>query len=155
MHVELRQATASDLDVVYEVTEATMREYVEQAFGPWIEAFQRKLIGDSFSPATHQIVSVGGETAGILSAASHDTHVQLEKLFILPAFQGRGIGARLLGDVAQAAAAQRKPVRLRVLAVNTGARRFYERCGFIVYDATPERLFMEYVPTILREVGPR
>jgi hypothetical protein len=55
MHVELRQATPSDLNVVYEVTEATMREHVEQTFGPWAESFQRKVIADSFSPATHRL----------------------------------------------------------------------------------------------------
>jgi GNAT superfamily N-acetyltransferase len=106
MDVELRHATLSDLNLVYEVTEATMRGHVEQTFGPWVESVQRKVIGDSFSPATHQIIVVGGETAGVLAVASHDTHVQLEKLFILPAFQSRGIGARLLLDVAETATAQ-------------------------------------------------
>jgi GNAT superfamily N-acetyltransferase len=83
-----------------------MREYVEQTFGPWIEAFQRKLIGESFSFATHHIIMADAQTAGILSVTSHDTHVQLEKLFILPAFQRRGLGMHFLRDIAEAAAVQ-------------------------------------------------
>ena len=146
MHVELRQAMPSDMDLVYEVTEAAMREYVEQAFGPWVEAFQRKVIGESFSPATHQVIMADGQTAGILCIVSHDTHMQLEKLFLLPAFQRHGLGTRILHDVAEAAARRGKSLRLRVLAVNTGAQRFYERFGFTVSGTTPERLFMEYVP---------
>lgn len=144
MNVELRQATSTDEALVYQVTEATMRTYVERAFGPWVESFQRKIIGKSFHPATHQVILVDGCAVGIIAAPVHDSHIQLEKLFVMPRFQRQGIGSRLLRDLLRSAAAQRKPIRLRVLAVNIDARRFYERFGFVVTNTTPERIFMEF-----------
>jgi hypothetical protein len=43
------------------------------------------------------------------------------------------------------AAAQERPVRLRVLRVNP-AQRLYLRLGFVITDETPERLYMEWQP---------
>jgi GNAT superfamily N-acetyltransferase len=146
MQIALREANASDAELIYEVTKAAMQGYVEQAFGPWIESFQRKVIGDSFHPETHQVILVDGAVAGILAAPVHASHMQLEKLFILPPFQRRGIGSQLLHALARTAGSERKPIRLRVLAVNTDARRFYERFGFVITGRTDERIFMEYRP---------
>jgi hypothetical protein len=43
------------------------------------------------------------------------------------------------------AAAQERPVRLRVLRVNP-AQRLYLRLGFVITDESPERLTMEWRP---------
>jgi ribosomal protein S18 acetylase RimI-like enzyme len=144
MQIETRPAMDSDAQLVYEVTEAAMRSYVERTFGPWVPSFQQETIGKSFDPTTHQIILVNGEVAGILVAPVHDSHVQLEKLYLFPRFQRQGIGSHLVQQLVQMAVASSKPIRLRVLAVNVGARRLYERLGFAVSSVTPERIFMEY-----------
>jgi ribosomal protein S18 acetylase RimI-like enzyme len=144
MRVELRPATPDDGQLVYEVTEAAMRRYVEQAFGPWIESFQREVIAKSFDPATHRVVLIDGREAGLVAVGEHASHLQLEKIYLLPHCQRHGVGSRLLKQIVESAAKSGKPVRLRVLAVNTDARRWYERFGFVVTKATAERLFMEY-----------
>jgi ribosomal protein S18 acetylase RimI-like enzyme len=144
MQIELRPATVADAQFVYEVTEASMRVYVEQTFGPWVPSFQQEIIGQSFDPSTHQVIVVDGNAAGILAAPENDTHIQLEKLYLLPSFQRMGIGSYLLKHLLQTAPAKAKPVRLRVLTVNVAARRLYERFGFVVASITPERVFMEY-----------
>jgi GNAT superfamily N-acetyltransferase len=88
---------------------------------------------------------VDGQLAGLLAAKEHADHVQLVKLFLLPSFQGRGIGTRLVRQVMAQAAAQGRPVRLRVLRVNP-AQRLYLRLGFVITDETPERLYMQWRP---------
>lgn len=142
--LKLRPATEADSEFVYDVTESAMRPYVEQAFGPWVESFQRELIGQSFDPKTHQIVTVDGTNAGLMAVSHHDTHIQLEKLYLLPTFQRRGIGSSLLKELIQSVVPMQKPVRLRVLAINAAARRLYEGVGFVVTGAEPPRLHMEY-----------
>ncbi|MFT4100800.1 MAG: GNAT family N-acetyltransferase [Burkholderiaceae bacterium] len=144
MKIELRQATGADAQLVYDITEAAMRGYVEKAFGPWVESFQREVIGNSFDPSTHHVIVVDGDAAGIIAAPLHDSHIQLEKLYLLPRFQRKGVGSKLLRELQQSATARNRPVRLRVLAVNNEARRLYERLDFIVTHETPERVFMEY-----------
>lgn len=51
----------------------------------------------------------------------------VEQLYLDPAWTGQGIGSRLLMD----ATAALPVVKLHCFQANTGARRFYERHGFI------------------------
>ena len=67
---------------------------------------------------------------------------EIEKLYVEPAFQGRGIGARLLEHAVSSLGAR----RLWALEKNAGALRFYERHGFA---RTGERKFEEGTPEYL------
>ena len=49
-----------------------------------------------------------------------------------PGWTGKGIGSRLLEVVCAEAARVTPVLRLYTFARNTGARRFYERHGFVV-----------------------
>nr|WP_246461548.1 GNAT family N-acetyltransferase [Mesorhizobium sangaii] len=51
----------------------------------------------------------------------------VEQLYLDPAWTGQGIGSQLLIDTTAALPV----VRLHCFQANTGARRFYERHGFI------------------------
>jgi GNAT superfamily N-acetyltransferase len=55
------------------------------------------------------------------------------QLYVDPALTGRGLGARLLEH-----AKRRRPggLRLWTFEANTGARRFYERHGFVAVERT-------------------
>jgi GNAT superfamily N-acetyltransferase len=143
--LELRPAADSDFETVVAITMATMRAYVEATWGIWDEAEHRSRIRDSFEPSTHRLVHVDGQLAGLLAAKEHAEYTQLIKVFLLPPFQGRGIGTRLVRQVMAQAATQERPVRLRVLRVNP-AQRLYLRLGFVITDETPERLYMEWRP---------
>ena len=55
---------------------------------------------------------------------------EVQRLFVEPAFQGRGIGAALL----EYAVAQHQVTHLWALEKNVGALRFYARHGFHVTD---------------------
>jgi ribosomal protein S18 acetylase RimI-like enzyme len=70
-------------------------------------------------------------------------YLWLVKLYLLSDYRGKGLGSALLTHVMQQARVQGKRVRLRVLRVNTGAMRLYERHGFEVVQETPERFLME------------
>jgi GNAT superfamily N-acetyltransferase len=145
--LELRPGAESDFETVFAITMATMRAYVEATWGIWDEAEHRTRIRASFEPSTHRLVHVDGQLAGLLAVEEHLEHVQLVKVFLLPPFQGRGIGTRLVRQVMAQAAAQGRPVRLRVLRVNP-AQRLYLRLGFVITDETLERLYMEWRPGI-------
>lgn len=149
MPVHIRAAVVEDLQFVYEVTQAAMRSYVEATFGPWVPSFQREVIEQSCDPATHQVILVDGDQAGILATQWHDTHVQLEKLYLMPGFQGLASSHRCFENCSskQQASAAAKPIRLRVLVVNVGAQRLYERLGFVVASTTAQRVFMELHPS--------
>ena len=58
MRPDLRPAIEADFEFVYSVTEAAMRGYVEQTWGPWDPSVQCDNARRSFRPATYQIISV-------------------------------------------------------------------------------------------------
>ncbi|SCD31782.1 Acetyltransferase (GNAT) domain-containing protein [Streptomyces sp. SolWspMP-sol7th] len=71
----------------------------------------------------------GGDLVGVL-ALSDD---ELEQLYLSPEARGQGLGERFV-----ALAKERRPAGLDLwtFQVNTPARRFYERHGFVVAEET-------------------
>lgn len=65
----------------------------------------------------------------------------VQKLYVVPGQQGRGIGAWALRVALDEAKAAALPVRLTVLKTNP-ARKFYEREGFRLEGETTERWAM-------------
>jgi len=124
--IEIRRATAADAGVVADVwwrsrvasvPAIPLPVHTQAEVHSWIAG------------------TVGGD--GELWVASHPdegpvamllvVHLDVDQLYVDPAFVGQGIGSRLL-DVAK----QRRPegLELWTFQANDGARRFYERHGF-------------------------
>jgi GNAT superfamily N-acetyltransferase len=109
-----------------------------------VDEEQRTRTYASIDFSTHQIIQCDGQDVGCMAVERHENHIQLVKLYLLPAFQGQGIGTFLIRQLIAEATETNKPMQLRVLAVNP-ARRLYEREGFMIQAETEERLYMEYV----------
>ena len=119
-----------------------MREYVIQTWGHWNEDEQRAKHQQNYTPSTYRIVMCGQEEAGLLAVEDEPDHLWLVKLYLRTSFRRLGLGTCLLHQVVQEATELRKPIRLRVLRVNQGAQRLYQRHGFTVVGEEAERLFM-------------
>ena len=137
MHdISLRPATSGDAEFALHVTEACMRVYAEQAWGGWIGQPDLDLAFD-------QIIQLTGIDIGLIGVERRPDHWFLDKLYLLPAYQNRGIGGWLLQRVMRDAKSAGALVRLTVLEVNP-ARRFYERHGFVLTHTIPPRHYMEW-----------
>lgn len=71
----------------------------------------------------------------------------IDQLYILPGFQGRGAGGALL----QIATRGQERVNLWTFQKNAGARRFYERRGFVAIELTDGARNEEREPDVLYE----
>lgn len=60
--------------------------------------------------------------------------VLLEEVYIVPAFQGMGLGSTLLEFVEEEYRNTAKRIYLEVTALNEGAVRLYERHGYKMFD---------------------
>ena len=87
-----------------------------------------RLIADG--RADMPLALVGGKAAATALARVEDNCLRVLRLYVLPEFQGHGLGVALL---AWLAARQRSdmPIRLEAASANLGARRFYKREGFV------------------------
>jgi GNAT superfamily N-acetyltransferase len=149
VQIALLPCSPDDRDFVLRVTEEAMRTYVEEAFGSWDADAQRRHLEESFDPASYRLIVIDDERAGILVVEDRPSDLFLAKIFLLPEFQRRGAGTVLIRRLIERAKVERKPLRLRVLRVNAGARRLYARLGFAVTRSTADHEYLEHHPPIV------
>ena len=122
-----------------------MREYVEIDLGNRFEEIARPTIQTLLGRNLFSKIYVNDQLVGAIASEGHDTHVQLEELYIDGANQKQGIGTIVVMRLLEQSTLSGLPVRLHVLASN-GARLFYEKLGFSITRSTKEVNFMEYTP---------
>ena len=74
----------------------------------------------------------------------------ITQMAVDPSLVSRGTGTRLLEHAIHKLA---PPIRLYTFQANTGARRFYERHGFLPIEFTDGRANEEQCPDVLYELG--
>ena len=146
---ELRQATPGDCERLYRIQSQSMRPYVEQIWG-WNESFQEERFRQGFDPDKTRIVLSNEREIGFLRVTEKKEAVFIEQIYIIPEYQGRGIGTALVREVIS----RNLPVELSVLKLNTDARRLYERLGFRVNDENATHYHMRIEPARRFQRGP-
>jgi GNAT superfamily N-acetyltransferase len=152
MPVRLRIAAREDAAEVADVLITSRRAFLPFAPSPHSAA-------DTLAWVTHQLIPSGavtvaqtdGRLVGVMATSHAGAVSWIEQLYVRPGFLARGIGARLL---ASAHAALPLPIRLYTFQPNTGARRFFERHGYIAIDFTDGRANEEKCPDVLYEYRP-
>src|SRR5262245_59969960 len=92
----LRQALHGDVAFAVAVIETTMRGHIERTCGSFDPAQTRQRVLSSIEAQTCSIIEWRAEDIGILTIVREPTHIQLEQIFILPAYQKNGIGTHFI-----------------------------------------------------------
>lgn len=142
--VRLRTAVAADFDFLYHLRQVTMKRYVEVIWG-WDEEAQQQRFTAAFNPALSQIIVVGDQDVGELTLEERNDELYLKGIYIVPAYQNRGVGTAVLHHLLAQAQTRRQPVTLRVFKMNP-ARQLYERLGFIIIGESEPYYMMKYEP---------
>jgi GNAT superfamily N-acetyltransferase len=149
----LRPATPADAPRVAEIL--IRSRAVHLPFAPMAHSPDevRAWVAQMLVPAGGVLVAeLDGEPRAMGVQAVDNGTGWIEQLYVEPGFTGLGLGAallrRLLADLRARGA---HPVRLWCFQANTGARRFYERHGFVAVDFTDGRGNEEGCPDVLYE----
>jgi len=119
---------ASEADATATMYLAARRAMLPDLRDPHGEAETRAWMRDTvFTRYSVRLAEVGDEIVGF---AARDG-AWLMQLYVKPGWTGRAIGANLLRIVLADAAFVTPTLRLYTFARNAGARRFYERHGFV------------------------
>jgi ribosomal protein S18 acetylase RimI-like enzyme len=141
----LRQATTEDYDFLYDLNRQCLRVYIEAIWG-WHDEWQEEYFRRKFDPAPRQIIQVDGHDVGVVVVEERPDELYVALIELLPAYQGHGIGTRIVTELRNAAHGAGRPLSLHVLRSNEPARRLYERLGFRVVETTAERYRMSCPP---------
>jgi ribosomal protein S18 acetylase RimI-like enzyme len=145
MNVNLRKATTDDSEFAYETKKAAFRSYVEMVWG-WNEAEQRQMHERRYVNQFFQVVQVSDTDVGILATVQEPDCIKVNQLFILPPYQGKGIGEACMMKIIADSKQNHRPIRLSVLKVNTRAASFYHRLGFVKTGENDTHIMMERLP---------
>jgi GNAT superfamily N-acetyltransferase len=132
VNIALRNTTQSDADTLVAIRIAAMRESLER-IGRFDPQRARERFLASFEPALCRFIEVDGVQSGFILIRPEEDHWLLDHFYILPRYQGKGIGTAVLLAVIADADRQRMPIRLGALR-NSDSNRFYQRYGFIPTD---------------------
>ncbi|SRR5216684_4004419 len=138
--ISLRPYRAEDQELLFAIYAGTRKDEVA-AFG-WNAAQQEVFLRMQFNAqrrgyqaaypqADHQIICFDGQPIGRIMVQRAADHAHLVDIALLPEYRDRGIGGALLRELAAESDRNHVPLRLQVHKTNPGARRLYERLGFI------------------------
>ncbi|MEP7192133.1 MAG: GNAT family N-acetyltransferase [Actinomycetota bacterium] len=143
MALIIRAADGNDLRAVVDVGRRTWpltygpiagEDYVAMGLAKWWTE-------DATIPAIRSgrvtVAEVDGEVVGIASVGSHEDYLVLWKLYVLPEYQGKGIGSALVESVVAAATGLHHQIRISYLEGNTLAEAFYRGKGFVEISREP------------------
>lgn len=170
--IHIRKVKTGDIEVLRAISletfydafigqnsEANMQAYMKQYFTKEI------LLRELEEPeSAFYFAELNGQQAGYLKLNTGKAQTELrepggleiERIYVLKAFQGNQIGQRLFDKAVQVAATQQKDyVWLGVWEKNTRAIRFYERNGMHVFSSHPFQLGDELQTDIMmkRQLG--
>ena len=143
--LSFRKAYTCDSEFVFTVKKAAFREYAEQVWG-WDDGYQKELHNRRFDSQDFRIIQFRGTDVGFLATSSTPDTLKVNQLFILPDYQGKGIGSACMMRIVDDANLDRKPVALQVLKVNTRGIAFYQSLGFIIVSESSTHFQMERLP---------
>ena len=134
-------ARAEDVPVIFDQAKALVDAYEDVERIPYdrvMDWMRRKIAGRLME---YRRIYRGEELAGYYRFAPAEGKMELDDLYILPAYRGQGVGTAVLRDCL---AATEKPVFLYVFTGNVRARALYERLGFREVQAVgATRLILE------------
>jgi GNAT superfamily N-acetyltransferase len=109
---------------------------------PWDEAYQFEVHHARFSEKPFFSILQDGNAVGTLSWMVRSDYARLGEFYLFNAYQGQGLGTRILRHVLAQADMQQLPVRLEFLKWNP-VGRLYLRHGFRPTHETDTHVFLE------------
>ena len=135
MNLKYLPAIEQDRAFFIHVHHTAYRDTIEEMFG-WDEERQDELANLPFDEGGINIVWNRDNRIGVVGWEEREDHLWLKELFLLPEYQGQGIGSQIVKDTITKSRSLAKDVRLRTLKANTRAKELYERHGFVVTEAS-------------------
>jgi ribosomal protein S18 acetylase RimI-like enzyme len=136
MAKKTRDAVAADMDFLADTFLRAMRPYITAARGSWDQVREDSQFRDQLRLGSTRIILDHRTSAGFFMTCEQGLDLELHTLCIMPEYQRQGLGTAAIRQIIAAARGHKRGIVLSVLKTNAGARRLYQRLGFIIIDET-------------------
>lgn len=143
MEYLLSEAEDKDRDFIYEIKKKYLYQYVEMLFG-WDEEYQRYDFESDFNFYDFRIITLDGERIGFVQTQENEYRINIKEIHILPEYQGKGLGSRIINEINDRAAKKRKYVSADCFIANERACNLYKSLGFSLMEKTDTHYIFQY-----------
>jgi len=144
MLYSLRHAKDADRAWLEALRRAVYEHLFFATWGGWDEARHQRHFAAPWQQGRIQLVEVNGQPVGMIQLREQEDCVAIGEIQILPEYQNKGLGTRLLVEVIDRARQQGRDVILSMGLMNSGAHRLYERLGFEETERSDTHVHMRY-----------
>jgi GNAT superfamily N-acetyltransferase len=144
MKTSLRIAQPKDIDFAFEVKRKALGPYIISRWG-WDENIQRKIHETKWVQRPWYIVELDSESIGTVAITRAPDHIQFGEFYLLPDYQGQGIGSEILSNVITESEVKQLPIRLEYLKWNP-VGSLYARQGFRIVSENDTHYFLNRIP---------
>lgn len=119
-------------------TDSEIKEFLTMLFQIMMRSYKLQ-----YPDLENRIIYGDQEPAGYMQLSKNDHGFTLVSIILLPHFQGKGLGTKVIRQLQVEARKHQCPIRLSVQADNP-AQRLYSRLDFQVVDQNSIYLYMEW-----------
>ena len=134
-------AQLTDVPFLLALRRVTMTEYLVNAGFEINDDYHLARINEAFQDSL--LIKLDDENIGLIKLSKKNVRLHIRQLQILPQFQNKGIGGRVIDVVIKKAKQLGLPVTLNVL-LNNPAQKLYLAKGFQVIGETDIEYQMQY-----------
>jgi ribosomal protein S18 acetylase RimI-like enzyme len=149
MHLLISPAVAEQAGSIADILIRSRAAFMPYAPSAHSDAEVRAWVRDRLLPGGGvTVATLDARVVGMLAVSTAAGCSWVEQMYVCPSAVDQGVGTRLL---VRALRALPPPVRLYTFQANGGARRFYERHGFVAIASTDGAGNEERCPDVLHE----
>ena len=128
---KFRNITPEDYEYIYELKKNAYKEYVIMNWGAWDEESQKEYFKNfinTYKDTTYIIQTEGKDIGFYNDAMLENGNYEIGNICIIPEYQGKGIGTKILKDVIE----DHKEFNIEIQYFKQNpVGKLYERLGFI------------------------
>lgn len=143
-------AATSHYEFIYRVKKEAYGEYITRVWG-WDENLQREFFAQDWQNLKPSIILYHNQPIGTICISYNNESLHIERFYILPEYQNKGIGTYLLKQLLEKADKKNLPAKLCVLKINP-AISLYHRHGYEIIREDEIMYHMERKPAKQNEI---
>lgn len=130
MDLDYRSASEDEFDLLAEIRLESMRESL-QRIGRFNRERSITRFRESFLATETAKIFQDGQLVGFFAVSDKPHYVRLSHLYLLPHYQARGIGSRVVNKLLHDSDCRGRPVRVTALR-GSRSNDFYRKHGFLL-----------------------
>ena len=133
MSIKFQAISDYQSNEVFYIIKSGLYPFVEKVFG-WDDSFQKERIKNEYKSEWFNWVIFNGTKVALLCLKPYEQAIHIHLLIVLPEFQSKGIGRKIMECVHDKAKRENRDITLSSFKCNNKAIKFYQQLGYEIIE---------------------